>query len=224
VLSPVPAVQPAFDAPDRYPKLAPFTSVRWRGDVPEVQIANKTWYELVAVNAVPVAQVIDMQRGRDPQWRKHFAEDLVETFGRMNHALARTVDLQVRTLDANKTLLTLSGVPMTAANRDAVMMDEPINPKALFLFLRWVGDMPQVKIRVTWYELLGVEDLTTAKLIDQAKAAYGDQWQDQFQACLVNDLVKENLGPLMTATAKLRTLDTDQQVTIDMLMPLQPAR
>ena len=63
--------QLAKDAPKR---LAPFSGIRWRKDIPEVQV-DAIWYELIALNDLPVSQIFTYQKNnRDNDWKKHFGE------------------------------------------------------------------------------------------------------------------------------------------------------
>jgi hypothetical protein len=88
--------------------------------VPEVLVDN-TWYELQAIDGLTVAQIRTSQNQHgDWDWKKHFAEDLVEVLINMNHKPGSTVDLKVRTLDGSNTQKTLTAVPMTQENRDAI--------------------------------------------------------------------------------------------------------
>jgi hypothetical protein len=215
--SPPPA---AYSIKGPFPKLAPYSGIRWRGDVPEVQI-KRTWYELVAIDEVPVGQIISFQQQQaDPLWRKHFAEDIVEVMSGMNHGLATTVNLQVRTLDADKKLLTLDNVPMTAKNRLSLMVYPLSNQAGLFTSMRWDGDVPQVQVNGTWYDLLAVDDNSARQLIDSAKTKFGDGWKANFQGNVM-DAVYAGGDKMPTPNLKLRTLDSNEVVTISVWAPMK---
>jgi RNA polymerase sigma factor (sigma-70 family) len=117
---PPPQTIQIWDAAGPYPKLAPFTAVRWQANVPQVQV-NGTWYELVALNDLPVGSMIDFAKKNSPgnNWQKHFGEDLAEILTRMGHRPADRAKLQLRTLDTSHPV-TLADVPMTEDNRWAV--------------------------------------------------------------------------------------------------------
>jgi serine/threonine-protein kinase len=103
----------------QYPKLAPFTGVRWRGDVPEVEV-DETWYELIALNDLEIAKIIDFAKETYGQrWKKRIGEDLVEVLSKMEQPPGETVALRLRRLD-NREELTLPEVPMTRENRRKV--------------------------------------------------------------------------------------------------------
>src|SRR3954469_4149655 len=79
------ATQPANAIHNGYPRLSPFTAVRWREQTPEVQV-NSTWYELLAINDVPADKILEFSTSLGAEMaQKHFEEDLVEILTRMDH-------------------------------------------------------------------------------------------------------------------------------------------
>src|SRR4051794_21122914 len=117
-----PTTQRSPRAPERrdYAKLSPFTSVRWRDSVAEVQV-NDTWYELVSIDAVPAQKIIDFAKITwSDIWQKRFEEDLVEVMTRMGAEPRLEVKLGLRTLDAGKQDVTLDDVPMSHENRQKI--------------------------------------------------------------------------------------------------------
>ncbi len=210
-----------YAADGSFPKLAPYSSLRWRGDVPEGEV-NGTWYELVAIQNVPVQQIINFQQSRDSNgWRKHFAEDIVEVMSGMNYGLGTTVDLQVRTLDADKKLVTLSNVPMTNKNRWSLMVVPDTGQIGLFSEIRWDTEVPQVRVNDTWYELLGVGETSARQLIDSAKSKFADDWKGNFQDNVMT-VISIDGKPPSVADLKLRTLDTNEAVEITVWVPSPP--
>jgi RNA polymerase sigma factor (sigma-70 family) len=208
-----------FEATGPIPKLAPFSSIRWHGNVPEAQI-NGTWYEVVAVDGFTVEEILHFQKNdNDSDRHKHFAEDLVEVFSEMHHPTGPTVDLQVRTLDAAHTAITLQNVPMTQENRHSLMVYPADGQTTLFSELRWQDSIPQVSINGTWYDLVSVDRQTAARLIDSAKSAYGDDWQNQFQKSLMDVLNRRHPKDLYEVDLQLRTLDTHEPVTMSVRTP-----
>src|SRR5688500_16595370 len=69
-----------------YAKRAPWTAVRWRGDVaeiPEVEV-NGRWHEFVAIDGMPRADVVAFCKKTWPSIvEKRFEQDLVEALARM---------------------------------------------------------------------------------------------------------------------------------------------
>jgi RNA polymerase sigma factor (sigma-70 family) len=115
--APAPATAPVDNPP--YPRLAPYSGIRWRGDIPEVQI-DGTWYELVALDDQSAATMVQFaQKFYRDRWQKRFSEDLVELLTLMGHPPGETVTLQLRTLDKSDPL-TMKNVPMTEKNRQMI--------------------------------------------------------------------------------------------------------
>jgi hypothetical protein len=113
------ATQPANGIQNGYPRLSPFTAVRWREQTPEVQV-NGTWYELLAINDVPADKVLEFSvtLGADTA-QKHFEEDLIELLSRMDHKPGATATLKLKDLTSGKEQV-LKDVPMTFENRQAL--------------------------------------------------------------------------------------------------------
>jgi hypothetical protein len=100
-----------------YPRLSPFQEMRW---TPQVRVGGN-WYELLAVNDVTVDQIRDYCRSIDDfNWQKHFGEDMVEILTKMGHAPGATADLKLKSLSTGE-VTTMNGVPMTEANRAAIL-------------------------------------------------------------------------------------------------------
>lgn len=209
--------QVAKDAPKR---LAPFSGIRWRKDVPEVQ-ADGVWYELIALNDLPVAQIFTYQKNNgDNDWKKHFGEDLVDVLTRMGHEPGDTMSLQVRTLDANKNIITLKDVPNTEENRQRLMVWPAPDQKSLFAAVRWHSAVPQVQVNGTWYDLVSIDQEPAAKIIDFAKTTYGQDWQKQFEENLMDILTRMGQRPNYVANLELHTLDSDELVTLTIRVPM----
>jgi RNA polymerase sigma factor (sigma-70 family) len=208
-----------FSATNPVPKLAPFSGIRWHENVPEVEV-NKIWYELLAIDGFTISQLHNSQKyNADPNWKKHFAEDLVEVMMQLHHEPGSAVDLQVRTLDPAKTTTTLQQIPLTSANRDALMVWPGDNQLYLFANLRWTSGTPEVLIGDTWYELLSVEKETTGRLITSSRSTAGDAWQQHFQQQILDDLRAKNKGIPAAAEILAKTLDTNEDVTITVRVP-----
>lgn len=215
-----PAAPPApFDAKGDFPKVAPYSGLRWRGEVPEAEVKG-TWYELIAIDDVPVSEIISFQKSRDGGWQKHFGEDLPELLAGLHHQVGDTVDLEVRTLDADKKLTTLRDVPMTADNRRLLMVWPEPDQTNLFADIRWHDEIPEVQINGTWYELVSVQRHSAKQLVESAKSKFGEDWKNQFQGNLM-DVLSSKAKPLNAADLQLRTLDTNEEVTMTVRVPVQ---
>lgn len=122
-----------------YPRLSPFEAVQWRGNTPLVQVGGRS-YELLAMNGLPTEQIISMCQTLDPiDWQKRFEEDLVEVLVRSGKRYTSETlhpgrpgdgpraTLEVKDLETGKTEV-LRNVPMTEANRQALLRAAATNP------------------------------------------------------------------------------------------------
>ena len=110
---------PFLDRSKEYPKLAPYTGVRWEGNQPVVRVGDE-WFTLVSIDGIAVEEIVAFSRRTYvDKWRKRFAEDLVEVLTRMGHEPKDTVRLVVSPPGSPATR-NLNDVPMTEANRKAI--------------------------------------------------------------------------------------------------------
>ena len=109
----------AQDGGKRYPRLAPFSAVRWKDSTPEVKVKD-TWYELLAINDVEAKDIVKFCKDKEEKlWQKRFEEDLVEMMARMGHEPGEKVTLKLRDLKTDKTQVQ-KDVPNTHENRQAI--------------------------------------------------------------------------------------------------------
>lgn len=212
-------VDPGGGGADRgaraYPKLAPYSAIRWRGERPEVFVAG-VWYEFVSLDGRTAAEIAAGAKRMDPKdWRRRFGEDLVEVLHGMGHAAGPTAKLQLRRLDTGE-MLAMDDAPMTHENRQRVRLarDEqerstgiahavgggaaaprapaPMPAKfaevAPFSGVRWRGETSEVEVSGTWYELVSLDDRPAAGIVAAARAMAPDAWQKRFGEDLVEVL------------------------------------
>jgi hypothetical protein len=79
--------------------------------------------------------------------------------------------------------------------------------------------VPQVRIHGTWYELVSVEHEPASRLVDSARSAYGDDWQNQFQKNLMDVLKHKTDQPMYSVDLQLRTLDNNERVMLTIRLP-----
>jgi RNA polymerase sigma factor (sigma-70 family) len=107
--------------PADWARVAPFSGVRWRGDVPEVEIGDG-WFELLSIDGLPSERIVAFCKQRFPQpanlWRKRCSEDLVEVLTGLGKPPGAKVSLETRSLTDGRRALV--DAPMTAANRKRV--------------------------------------------------------------------------------------------------------
>ena len=107
---------PQVGAQDDFRRAA-FQAVRWE---PEVKIDGQ-WYQLRSIDGVPVQEIIEfIMQQEDDRWARRFAEDLVEMLTSMGNPPGETVTFVVRDTETGKER-TLEKMPLTRANRDAVI-------------------------------------------------------------------------------------------------------
>ena len=103
-----------------YEKLSPFEAMRWKGDEAEVQVRGR-WYGLRAIAGHTTAELLAFCRQQyGSKAVKRFEEDLVQVLSELGDPPGRAVDLALGELESGKAL-ELKGVPMTEANRAALL-------------------------------------------------------------------------------------------------------
>ncbi len=119
LVRPVAADETLFRVTNRYPRLAPFTDLRWDGPAARITVDGQP-YTWVALDGRPVTDLVSDAKSLDADgWQKRLAEDLVEVLDRTGHPPSTTVALSVRPVGGGPTR-TLENVPMTEENRRSV--------------------------------------------------------------------------------------------------------
>jgi hypothetical protein len=104
---------------DKFPKLAPYTCMRWAGEVPEVEV-EAHFYRLRAIDGVTSEQLVAFaKKTYDELWKKRVSEDLVQVMTELGHAPGEKVTLQLEELDSRAPVVR-KDVPMTHENRQKV--------------------------------------------------------------------------------------------------------
>ena len=100
-------------------RASPFEAVRWKGDLPEVEVGG-AWYQLVSLDGIAAEKIIGFaKKEHGDLWQRRFEEDLVELLEGMGHEPKRAVDLSVRGAGSDM-LKELKSVEMSEANRNAI--------------------------------------------------------------------------------------------------------
>ena len=100
-----------------YAKVAPFTGVRWEGDLPVVRV-NGDWRKVVSIDGVEIDRIMEFAHERfGDRAHKRFAEDLVELLSSMGHEpdWSVTMGLQAESGEVENVK-----AEMTEANRNRV--------------------------------------------------------------------------------------------------------
>ncbi|MBL7648609.1 MAG: beta-lactamase family protein [Candidatus Hydrogenedentes bacterium] len=114
---------------ETYPKLAPFTDVRWGEDVPVVEIDGE-WHLLFSIDGLDVKEIVEFCKTTyGEKWQMRFGQDLVQILTEMGHTPKDTVQLDVLSAglvsgsfepSQSQPVRTVKDVAMTAGNRRAV--------------------------------------------------------------------------------------------------------
>jgi len=103
---------------DKYPKLAPYTAVRWKGDAPEVEVGDR-FYRLRSIDRVTVDEIVDFaKKTYEGRWRKRLSEDLVQVMTEMGHPPGDKVTLRLADIDSKSEIVRVEA--MTHENRQKV--------------------------------------------------------------------------------------------------------
>jgi len=133
-----PSGNPAGVNDDPFPKLSPFREVRWKDWTPFVDV-DGTWGELVSINDIPVAEIIEhCKRVHAGKEKKRFSEDLVQVMTEMNKAPGTAVKVQFKDLKTG-TVMSIGEAAMTNGNRDRV---RDLNNAASPDYPDWTGEPP----------------------------------------------------------------------------------
>ena len=109
-------------AQGNYPKLSPFSAIRWKLELPEVKVEEE-WYKLLAIDGLTTKEILDFSRQTfEEEWRKGFEEDLVELLIKMGHDPGTSVKLDLQQLDSGQTVVK-EDVEMTYENRFAIKIE-----------------------------------------------------------------------------------------------------
>jgi hypothetical protein len=199
------------------PKLSPFTEVHFEAQKAIVQFRGKT-YELVALDEIPAEKIVRASRDNfGDLWEKRFAEDLVEVLWLIGHQPKSQVSLQLRDPKSGQTLA-FTDAAMTEANRRQIrdarngLEDWPkLSP---FTEVRYEDAKAIVRVRGQRYELVSLDDIEAARILQSAKDQFGNLWQKRFSEDLVELLSRMGHRPKSTVKLQLRNPKTDETITI----------
>lgn len=79
-----------------YAKVAPFSDVRWDGDLPTIRLTDG-WAQLNSIDGVPIQDIMSFANEQyGSTARKRFTEDFVEVVSKMGHDLDWEVELELQ--------------------------------------------------------------------------------------------------------------------------------
>jgi hypothetical protein len=110
------------------PKLAPFTAVRWSGEVADVEV-DECFYRLWAIDGVPLDQLASFSKETyEGQWKKRISEDLVQVMTALGRPPGETVVLSLENLGEGRELLQKEAT-MTREKRQRVWLANQKSPR-----------------------------------------------------------------------------------------------
>ena len=93
------------------------------------------------------------------------------------------------------------------------MLEGSLPGRSPFTEVRWVGDAAEVEVGGSFYELVSIERIGMAELVDRGREAYGPRWEKRFSEDLVEVLARFGRPALNVVDLELRDLVTGEDVT-----------
>ena len=90
----------------------------------------------------------------------------------------------------------------------------PLPKLAPFSAIRWHVDVPEVQVNGTWYELVGIDDITVDQIFNFQKDTGDGDWRKHFGEDLVEVLNNMHHAVGETINLQVRTLDAKKTATI----------
>ena len=84
-----------------------------------------------------------------------------------------------------------------------------------FTDIRWHGNVPDVKVDKTWYELVAMDDLSAARIVEACKAADPKDWKKRFEEDLLAVLKRIDVICGETVVLKVKDLNSDREQTLN---------
>jgi len=113
---------------------------------------------------------------------------------------------------ARSTLLLIVILAIGISIASADWLDAPhISP---FEGVRWRAEIPEVKVKGQWFELVSLNDLSAAQIVAGCKDADLDRWQKRFAEDLVAVLRKMGHDPGTSVTLTLKDLQSGDVQTL----------
>jgi hypothetical protein len=108
---------------------------------------------------------------------------------------------------------------MTEENRQTLMNWPALGQTSLFQGYRLNDSVPQIEENDTWYELLAIDRIPLEKIKEAAEVAYGPDWKNHN---VMEMLTSTGHKPQGETLLELRTLDTNETVTLTVRAPQSP--
>ena len=93
--------------------------------------------------------------------------------------------------------------------------DEPAHgQKSPFAAVRWQESQPEVKLVKEWYQLISLNGMPAAEIVEFSKQTYGDKWQKRFEEDLVELLTRMGHPPEDSVTLEVQSLVSGRMRTL----------
>ncbi len=84
-----------------------------------------------------------------------------------------------------------------------------------FTGLRWKGEVPEARLRGTWYRVVAIDGVAVEEILAHAKQAHGRKWQRRFAEDLVQLMTEMGKAPGERVSLDLIKLKTGKAVHFD---------
>ncbi|MBX3178425.1 MAG: serine hydrolase [Candidatus Hydrogenedentes bacterium] len=182
---------------DDFPKLAPFTDVRWGDSFPEVDVDGKPYF-LYAIDDIFVDEIIGYCKLTYPdKWQKRFSEDLVEVLAGMGHKTGDTVRLGLISKPGRTAVEVAIRDAEPGGIREGVEAGDPVEDRAedntsestaSFTVERWVNEIPIIAVDGEPYLLLAVNGISVIEIRTYCEENHPGAWQQRFAEDLLGIL------------------------------------
>jgi hypothetical protein len=176
-----------------FPKTAPWTGVRWRGETPIVQVDGR-WWQLVSIEGLRADLVVAFcKQTTSDVWAKRFCEDLVEVLTRMlGREPGEAVALELVDPDTREST-TMARVAMTEANRQQIWRARYGTP---FDRVRVRNGSVRVDLDGTTYELLAIDGVPIEEIVAAIKALNHGGWIEDVEGSLLQSIERATDRPV----------------------------
>ena len=194
---------------DWWDEKVPFDELRWRGEVPEVQLDGR-WFELVEIDGLNASFIVGFcKQMEQDDWRNRFSEDLLEVLNRMGNWCIWSVDLELRELDTGRPLR-LNDVPLDHDRRQVIRNRRNEWP---FESLRPYEGRLELEFDGSRWELVSVDGLSAARLLELPEFRNLVRASERWEA-------REAAGPALPPGIRRRLLDLGDDRLYDLYCEL----
>ncbi|MEO1525022.1 MAG: S41 family peptidase [Planctomycetota bacterium] len=179
LVSSVATAQNPFDSSQPgYPRWSPFSSVKWDGGEPSVEVDGK-WYQLISVHGVTPKEILAKCEAEGWPYHLRFEEDLVQILRLMGKQIDRKTELKLID-DSGKAVHLVDVMNQESAGRIPAARSQTANPFdsgvrgypkwSPFEAVRWKDDKPEVRVGGRWYTPISVYGVAVEAILSHSEA------------------------------------------------------